>query len=180
MLHVGNTGHLDLDRHGDLLLDVLRRTPRPLSDDLDVVVGDVGIGLYRQVMKRDDAPREKQGREAEHQPAVIQRKIDQAPYHRFRLIYWSAEFSSSSALETTCWPGLSPELISCRFPGNMGPPSTATRLNLPSPAGTKTESRSCRCRTAAAGTTVCISAVLPWKVAVTNMPIRIRLSGFST
>ena len=47
----GNAGHLHFDRHGDLLLDLFGGAPRPLGNDLDVVVGYVGVGLHRQVMK---------------------------------------------------------------------------------------------------------------------------------
>src|SRR5271154_3910166 len=113
MLHVRNAGHLDFDWDCDLLLDLFRRSPGPLGDDLDVVVGDVRICLYGKIVERDDSPCEEQDREAQHQPAIVQRKIDEALNHLSGLIYCSAEFCSSRAFDTTCWPGFSPELISC-------------------------------------------------------------------
>ena len=51
MLHVRDAGERDLKRHGDLLLDLLGGAARPLRDDGDVVVGDVGIGFDGQVVK---------------------------------------------------------------------------------------------------------------------------------
>ena len=50
-------------RDGDLLLDLFGGAAGPLRDDLDVVVGDVGIGLDGQVVERDDAPDEQQNGE---------------------------------------------------------------------------------------------------------------------
>ena len=49
---------------------------------------------------------------------------------------------------------------------------------MPLPRGTKTQSRSCRCRIAVAGTAAVLTVCLPWKVAVTNMPRRI-IPGFA-
>ena len=37
--------HHDFEWNRDLLLDLLGRNSRPLRDDFDVIVGDVGIGL---------------------------------------------------------------------------------------------------------------------------------------
>ena len=99
---------------GNLLLDLFGRASRPLRDDLDVVVGDVRIGLDGKVVKRDDAPTEEQDGEAKDQPAVVQRKIDETANH-----YWSAVFCSASAFETTCWPTSMPESISCILPGKV-------------------------------------------------------------
>ncbi len=131
MGHVRNAGHLDLERNGDLLLDLLGRPPGPLRDDLNVIVGDVWVSLYGQIVERDNAPREKHDRETKHQPAIVQRKIDETTNHS-----WSAVFWSASAFETTCWPTSMPENISCILPGKVSPPRTGTRRNLPSPEGT--------------------------------------------
>jgi hypothetical protein len=51
MLQVRDAVHHDLDRNRDLLLDFFRGAPRPLGDHLHVVVGNVRIGLNRQVME---------------------------------------------------------------------------------------------------------------------------------
>jgi hypothetical protein len=45
-----------LDRNRNLLFDLLGGNPRPLGDDLDVVIGDVGIGFYRETAKGNDSP----------------------------------------------------------------------------------------------------------------------------
>jgi len=50
-MRLGNAGHLNFNRYGDLAFDLFRGTPWPLSDDLDVVVGDVRIGLDRKSLE---------------------------------------------------------------------------------------------------------------------------------
>src|SRR5262249_22699318 len=54
------------------------------------------------------------------------------------------------------------------------PPLTPRRSNRPPPIDTYTQSRSWRCSTAVAGTTVRVSLERPWNVADTNMPMRRR------
>ncbi len=49
--HVRHSGHFDLDRNRDLLFHLFRGTAGPLRNNCDVVVGDIGIGLHRQVME---------------------------------------------------------------------------------------------------------------------------------
>ena len=49
MRKVGNAGHLNLDRHRDLALNFFSAAARPLGDDLNIVVGYVGIGFDGQV-----------------------------------------------------------------------------------------------------------------------------------
>ena len=49
MNHARNAVHHGFERNGDLLLDLLGGDARPLRDDIDVVVGDVRIGLDRQM-----------------------------------------------------------------------------------------------------------------------------------
>ena len=60
MHHVGNAVHHGFERDGHLLLDLLRGNARPLGDDLDVVVGDVGIRFHGKLMERDRAPGQQQ------------------------------------------------------------------------------------------------------------------------
>ena len=62
MRHVRDARHVDLDGNGDLLLDVFGGAAGPLRDDLDVVVGDVGIGFDGEVVERDGCPRRRGGR----------------------------------------------------------------------------------------------------------------------
>ena len=73
--------HLDLDRNRDLLLDLLRGTSRPLRNDGHVVVRDVGIGLHRQVVKRDNSPTEQQDGSGQHHELVVQGKIYEGADH---------------------------------------------------------------------------------------------------
>ncbi len=53
-----DTVHPDLKWNGDLLLDLFGGDPRPLRNDFDVVIGDVGICLDRELVKGNRAPRE--------------------------------------------------------------------------------------------------------------------------
>ena len=124
MLQVRQAVHDDLDGNGDLLLDFFGGVAGPLRDDLDVVVGDVGIGFHRQVVERDRAPNQQQQRDRQHQKTIIERVIDECADH------CSTVFCRTSALATTCWPGWMPETISCMLPGSMMPPITSTRWNF--------------------------------------------------
>ena len=64
MCDPGNAVHHGFDGNGDLLLNLLRRYARPLRDDVDIIVGHVGIGFDRQTMKRHNAPCEEQNAQA--------------------------------------------------------------------------------------------------------------------
>ena len=96
MNHVGNAGHLDFDGDGDLLFYFFGGTPGPLGNDLHIVVRNIGVRLDGQVAKRDDAPAKKQNGCAQHQPAIVESKIDEPAYHRYCTM-----FCSSRALVTT-------------------------------------------------------------------------------
>src|SRR5215469_11652585 len=160
-----NTVHRNFDWNRDLLLHLLRGDSRPLCNHIDVVVSYIRVGFNRQAMERNHAPSKQQNGNRQHKKAVLQRKVDQLPDHRA-----SSVASICRALATTCLPGSIPETSSCLFPSSILPAFTAIRLNCLSPAGTKTHSRSCRCRMAVAGTTAWTSFVLLSSVAVTNIP----------
>ena len=81
MGQVGNAGHLDFDRNGDLALDFLGGAAGPLGDDLDVVVGDIRIGLDGKRAKADDAPGGEDHHAAQDEPAILQRKIYKRTNH---------------------------------------------------------------------------------------------------
>src|SRR5271155_587140 len=130
MHDMGDAVHHDFERNRDLLLDLFRRNPRPLSDNFDVVVGYVGISLNGKVTEGDDASCEKQEGEAQNQPAVAESKIDDSADH-----YCSTVFCSTRALETTWSPGLIPETTSCMLPGSILPVTTSRRLKCPAPIG---------------------------------------------
>ena len=84
MSEVGNAGHLDFDRHGDLALDLFGAAARPLGDDLHVVVGHVGIGFDGQVAEATMPQAVSTTTAAEHQPAVLEREIDECANHLVR------------------------------------------------------------------------------------------------
>ena len=84
MGEAGNAGHLNFDRHRYLALDLLGAPPRPLRDDLYVIVGYVGVGLNGKSPKRDDAPRGQYHHPAQHKPAVLQPEIDERT-NQFRI-----------------------------------------------------------------------------------------------
>ena len=120
--YAGNAVHHGFQRDGDLLLDLLGGDAGPLRDDIDVIVGHVGVSLDRQPMKRDNAPGKQQDSDRQHQKTALERKIDQLSNHCA-----SSVSSSARTLPTTCWPGAIPERIAWRPPGNVSPPCTSTR-----------------------------------------------------
>jgi hypothetical protein len=71
----------DLERDRDLLLDLFGRNSWPLRDDLDVVVGDVGIRLDRQLVKRNRPQPEQAEAGREHERAIVEREVDGATNH---------------------------------------------------------------------------------------------------
>src|SRR5271167_3629053 len=107
MFEMRQAVHHDLDRNSDLLLHLFSGVSGPLRDDLDVVVGHVGVGFNWQVVERDGAPNQQQQCNRQHQEAVIERVIDECADH------CSTVFCKINALATTCWPGWIPETISC-------------------------------------------------------------------
>src|SRR5208283_66310 len=86
MSQMRQTVHLNLNRDGDLFFHFLRRATWPLRDDLDVVIGNVGIGFNRQVVKGDRTPDQKQHSNGENDEAVIESKIDDGANHRTVLV----------------------------------------------------------------------------------------------
>ena len=125
MGEVGNAGHLDFDRHRDLALDLFGAAARPLGDDLDVVVGDVGVGLDGQVAERDDAPGGEHHHAAEHQPAVLEREIDECANH----LLVPRCFKQQCVGRPPAGRVAMPERISCRLPSSICPARTSVRLN---------------------------------------------------
>ena len=64
-----------------LLLDLFGGDSRPLGDDLDVVVGDVGIGLDGKRVKRDHPSADQEERESQDKQAFVQGKINYPANH---------------------------------------------------------------------------------------------------
>src|ERR1700688_1962034 len=139
MLQVRDAVHHDFDWNGDLLFHFFGGVAGPLRDHLHVVVGDIGVSFHWQIVERDGAPNEKKYRGRQHQEPVLESEVDQPPNHYCSTVFWKTR-----ALVTTGWPGWMPETISCMLPGSIFPPTTSMRWNRPSPAGTYTQSRSCR------------------------------------
>src|SRR5271155_575075 len=143
MREVRQAVHLNFDGDGDLLFDFFGGAAGPLGDDLDVIVGDVGIRFYRKGVEGDGAPNEKEGRERQDHEAVVEREVYQAshqaaavPWWRLAGNYCSTVFCRTRALVTTWSPGFTPEIISWVLLGSISPATTETRLNLFPPAGT--------------------------------------------
>src|ERR1700677_3109950 len=86
-----NAVHYDLERNRDLLLDLFRRNPRPLGNDLDVVIRHVRIGLNRKVVESGDATCKKQHRETEYEQSVVQSKINDSSNHLCSRLFCSRE-----------------------------------------------------------------------------------------
>ena len=82
MLQMRNAVHLNLDRNRDLLFDLFGSAPRPLRNNLHVVVGDIGVGFDRQIMKGESAPPKQKNCPNNDDKAIIQSKIDQSTNHR--------------------------------------------------------------------------------------------------
>src|SRR5580658_2771552 len=94
MYHMWYSVHYDFKRNRDLLFDLFRRNSRPLRDDLDVVVGYVGIGLDGQIAERDNAAGEKQQGKTQHQQAIVEREINDAANHSYSQLIVCAIASS--------------------------------------------------------------------------------------
>ena len=73
--HVGDAGEADLERDGDLLLDLFGGAAGPLGDDGDVVVGDVGVGLHGEVVEGDAAPDKEEDGDDHDDEAAVEGKV---------------------------------------------------------------------------------------------------------
>ena len=77
----GDAVHRGLNWNRHLLLDLLGGDSRPLRDDIDVVVGYVGIGLHRKPVERHDPPHKQQDADGQDEKAVLQREVDEPTNH---------------------------------------------------------------------------------------------------
>src|SRR5258707_10584605 len=126
MRHVSDAIQDHFERNRNLLLDFLRSMARPLRNDLRVCVRNVRVGLDGKIVKRDDSPNKEDKRNAQHQNAIAQSKIDQVTDH---LPCSATAEENSKAFPTIESPALSPSRIGC-IP-STAPPSvcTSTRRN---------------------------------------------------
>src|SRR5437763_4148141 len=161
--------HLYFNWDRDLLLYFFARTAGPLRDDLDIVIRHVRISFDGKILERDGAPSEKQYAYRDDQQSIAQRVVNKRANHN----YCSLSAFRARASLTTCWPGAIPARTSW-LPPSILPALISVLRNCPLPAGTNTQSRSCRCRTALLGTEQYVLPRCPKNVAVTNIPWRIR------
>ena len=101
MDYVRDAVHHGFERNRDLLLDLLGGNSGPLSDDFDVVVGHVGIGLDRQIVERDDAPDKQHKARRQNQQAIVQSAKSTTRRIIILSPYCSTVFCRSSAFATT-------------------------------------------------------------------------------
>ena len=95
MIEVWNSVGHDFNGNRDLLLHLFGRMARPLSNDLNVVVGNVRIGLHGKVMKGYGSPNEKQNGRNDDDESIVQGGIDQLVNHeRFVTGAWSCRLRS--------------------------------------------------------------------------------------
>ena len=73
--------HYDFERDGNLLLDLLGGDAGPLSDNLDVVIGDIRVGFDREVMEGNRAGNEQQEGRRENQKTVVECEVDEPADH---------------------------------------------------------------------------------------------------
>src|SRR5208337_3161019 len=135
MGHVRHTVHHDLQRNGDLLLDLLGRDSRPLRYDLHVIVRDVGIGFHGKLVERNRAPSEQQQRRREYEKTVLECEINELANHLLGHPYCSTVFWNTSAFDITRSPDLIPRTTSCMLPGSIFPAFTSSRRKRPFPNG---------------------------------------------
>ena len=81
VIEPGNPGERGLDRIGDPLLGFERREAFSLGVDLDLDIGDVRNRVDRQLAGAPQPERDKRGDERHDQPALPDRKTDDARKH---------------------------------------------------------------------------------------------------
>src|SRR5271167_322587 len=151
MRHMGDAVQLYFEWNCDLLFDFFRRVSGPLRDDLGVGIGDVRVGLDRQIVKRNNARDKQDERQAQHQDSVVQSEIDEKANHLPR----SARLlENASALATTSAPAFSGPSCNCWYPSSVTPwVCTSVFRNWFCPSLRNTQSLSCNLIIAALGTT---------------------------
>src|SRR3974390_1161948 len=80
---VGNTIHNGFEGDGHLLLDLLGGDARPLRDDLDIVVGNIGIGFDGKLVEGESTPKNQENGNGEDNEAIVEREIDNTANHGF-------------------------------------------------------------------------------------------------
>ena len=74
--HVRNAIHLKFERQRDQPLDFFGGMVGPLGDDFDLRRGEVGIGVHRHALKRNDAADGDEGGQHQHQESLTKRGLD--------------------------------------------------------------------------------------------------------
>ena len=70
LLEFGDVGECHFHRSSNVLLHLLRSERRRLSDDLNLIVGNIWCGIERKMDERNDAPDDKGYRENTHHQLV--------------------------------------------------------------------------------------------------------------
>ncbi len=81
MVEMRDTVYGDFKRNRHLLLDLFGGMAWPLSDDLDVIVGDVRVRFDRKIVERNCAPDQQECGGDHNQKSIVQRKINEDPDH---------------------------------------------------------------------------------------------------
>src|ERR1700730_2929329 len=81
MHHMWDAVRGDFEWNRDLLLDLFCRNSRPLSNDLNVVVGYVGISLNGQALERKNPSGEKYQRQSQDEQTIVKSKINDSANH---------------------------------------------------------------------------------------------------
>ncbi len=79
--HVRNAVHLQFEGKRDQALDFFGRVVGPLGDDFDLRRREIGIGVHRHPLKREDAADRDESGQHQHQELLPQRRLDDSVNH---------------------------------------------------------------------------------------------------
>jgi hypothetical protein len=76
-----NPVHLQFKGKRDQALDFFRSVVWPLGDDFDLRRGEVGIGVYRHPLKRQDSPNRDESGQHQYQELLTERRLHYSVDH---------------------------------------------------------------------------------------------------
>ncbi len=79
--HVGHAVHLEFERKGDEALDFFGGVTGPLGDDFDLRGREVGIGVHRHALEREDPADGDESGEHQDQEPLPQSRLDDSMNH---------------------------------------------------------------------------------------------------
>src|SRR5580704_6505343 len=154
-LHVWDTHQRGLERERHELFDLGGRHAGSLDRDVDLSVGEIGEGLDWNVPHRVQAEGDYSRSYREHNPAVVEREIDDSSQHRSyscvseRVRNW--DFATKAPSVTTSSPSFSPSTISTSW-STLAPDLTGLASNSELGPRTKTTGLPLRFCTESSGT----------------------------